>query len=419
MNIKRNHKYRETRTTTNHTISFKNAWFPIAIFGVFALFVIIWMIGAVTNRSVIEPLTNEPRESLINEPTDSVTISGDEPVFNNLDWTAYPIYSTISELTKAIEAARDECAARVAFSLAPPLDDKSLVSVFARFNGKFDYTYGKTAGTDVTRVLVSITYTPGKRVATAFRTGDTSPLTTRETELLNLAASILSAEFMNASPLVQERAIHDGLCAGARYYDKPANGTQETLPDYDNALGLMLDGRGNCMAYADAFEMMAAMAGFNVETVFGEALSSANVWTAHAWNNIELNGKWYAVDVTYDDLDSDPFICDYAYFNIGADEMSATHRLNDGMTPSESVSPFGAYSGAFVDAVEVVSMDELDDTLEASAASADATFIRTNGFIVEPDYVNNFIAGLRLPYGMLSINRVVGANQYWSITRFE
>jgi hypothetical protein len=61
---------------------------------------------------------------------------------------------------------------------------------------------------------------------------------------------------------------------------------------------------GDCTEFADLFTTLARSAGFPTRTVFGLAYSDADgpAFAFHAWNEIELDGRWRPVDPTWDQL---------------------------------------------------------------------------------------------------------------------
>ena len=86
-------------------------------------------------------------------------------------------------------------------------------------------------------------------------------------------------------------------------------------PRYISIVGALLDKKANCQGYSDAFYTLASMAGFTV--------SRMNVETPddlHVTNTISLNGRWYVVDVTFDDQD-DKGPLNYRLFNAGLDQI--------------------------------------------------------------------------------------------------
>lgn len=62
----------------------------------------------------------------------------------------------------------------------------------------------------------------------------------------------------------------------------------------------LTDRRCVCQGYALTYKMMCEMAGLNVVYVTGEGYSDGS-WGGHAWNQVRIDGKWYNVDVTWDD----------------------------------------------------------------------------------------------------------------------
>lgn len=100
------------------------------------------------------------------------------------------------------------------------------------------------------------------------------------------------------------RAINANLTAGASYdyaaYNaakrgKGYNGKYLTAQD---ATGVLLLGRGVCNSYARAFDAVAKAAGLESVVVTGDITSSGE---RHAWNKVKVDGRWKAVDVTWND----------------------------------------------------------------------------------------------------------------------
>lgn len=56
-----------------------------------------------------------------------------------------------------------------------------------------------------------------------------------------------------------------------------------------------------CEGYARAFQVLCDEAGIPCVLVDGNAVSSDGSGGPHMWNNVQLDGKWYAVDVTWND----------------------------------------------------------------------------------------------------------------------
>ena len=55
-----------------------------------------------------------------------------------------------------------------------------------------------------------------------------------------------------------------------------------------------------CDGYAKSFYFICRAAGLDVIMVHGDAISASGS-EAHSWNKVKINGKWYSIDVTWDD----------------------------------------------------------------------------------------------------------------------
>ncbi len=87
--------------------------------------------------------------------------------------------------------------------------------------------------------------------------------------------------------------IHDYICESVTY-DYINKG--KDVPEKQLVHSAMMLHRVVCGGYATFFYRLAKEAGFKVRIIVCEALN-------HAWNLIELDGKWYYVDCTRDDVD--------------------------------------------------------------------------------------------------------------------
>ncbi|MBQ8248542.1 MAG: hypothetical protein IJY93_01490 [Clostridia bacterium] len=166
---------------------------------------------------------------------------------------------------------------------------------------------------------VTVTEYPGDHIVDAHRKGDTSSLTYDERLTYNKALEMVEEARRNSNSMIElEIAIHDMLCESIVYDN--SNGTyvadKNKPPRHLTAVGALLDGRANCQGYTDAFYLLASLAGFEVGRQFVEDYE-----TTHMTNTIRLDGKWYIVDVTYDDVDindGNTIKC-YRLFNAGED----------------------------------------------------------------------------------------------------
>ena len=94
--------------------------------------------------------------------------------------------------------------------------------------------------------------------------------------------------------------------------------------------GALVEKRCVCEGYAKAFQYLMNEIGIENAIVIGTGTNSKNETESHAWNYVELNGNWYAVDVTWDD----PIITGggkltnkvrYEYFLKGSETIAKNH----------------------------------------------------------------------------------------------
>ncbi len=95
--------------------------------------------------------------------------------------------------------------------------------------------------------------------------------------------------------------------------------------------GALADNKAVCEGYARAFKYLMDASGIPCVLVSGTATNSQGEEENHAWNYVQINENWYAVDVTWDD----PIITGegelpqelrYKYFLKGEAEFKANHK---------------------------------------------------------------------------------------------
>lgn len=99
-----------------------------------------------------------------------------------------------------------------------------------------------------------------------------------------------------------------------------------------NLYGALINKVAVCEGYAEAFKYILDNIGISCVEICGDAQNSSGDIESHAWNDVLLNGKWYAIDVTWDD----PIIIGgtgiltnelrYSYFLKGSDTFYKSHQ---------------------------------------------------------------------------------------------
>jgi len=151
--------------------------------------------------------------------------------------------------------------------------------------------------------------------------------------LLNKVNSIINEVIKDGmSDLEKEKAIHDYLVLNCRYdYDNFLKGT---IPEESySAYGLLINGAGVCQAYAEATQILLSRAGIECMIVTGSA-NGVGGWGGHAWNIVKIDGKYYHLDVTWDDpVPDEKGRVLYWYFNLTDEQISNDHTWERSLYP--------------------------------------------------------------------------------------
>lgn len=109
-------------------------------------------------------------------------------------------------------------------------------------------------------------------------------------------------------------AVHDYLAATVKY-DNTFSGS-----NIYNMYGALVEHKAVCQGYASAYQYIMNLYGIPTGLV-----TSSNA--AHAWNAVRIGGKWYHVDVTWDDPigsgsgTSEPGYTDHNYFLVSTNTL--------------------------------------------------------------------------------------------------
>lgn len=91
-------------------------------------------------------------------------------------------------------------------------------------------------------------------------------------------------------------AIHDYICDNVEY---------ETEADSSDirrtAYGALVEGRAVCQGYSVSLYRLLLEAGIDNRIIFGNGISPVGIIGAHTWNIVKLYGKYYYMDITWDD----------------------------------------------------------------------------------------------------------------------
>lgn len=89
--------------------------------------------------------------------------------------------------------------------------------------------------------------------------------------------------------------VHDWLVEDLNYDQTLAK------PNIRNVYGAFINHEAVCEGYAEAFQMLMNEIGIPSVMVVGTGTNSNGQTESHAWNYVQLEGKWYGIDTTWDD----------------------------------------------------------------------------------------------------------------------
>jgi len=177
---------------------------------------------------------------------------------------------------------------------------------------EYSYTTSGLFGTTVTSVTLTINcdYIPYNNIAQI------------ESEYNALLKAVNSFPVNGSTDYEKVSSIHNGLCRTASY---STDLTDDTSPANSKVFfpssALLSPYSTVCDGYSKAFKMLCDKHNIPCIIVVGYAGD-----VGHAWNYVKLNGRWYAVDSTWDDLDGSPSICSDEYFLTGSGTYDTSGR---------------------------------------------------------------------------------------------
>ena len=113
-----------------------------------------------------------------------------------------------------------------------------------------------------------------------------------------------------STPLAKEKKAHDLVVGNTEY--EYANFDQ-------SCAGVFLEGKAVCAGYAESFALLCN--GVGIDTISVTSLE-------HEWNLVQMYGKWYNVDCTWDDNDEGSI--QYLFFNVSDAKIAeGAHVVED------------------------------------------------------------------------------------------
>ena len=130
---------------------------------------------------------------------------------------------------------------------------------------------------------------------------------------------VISDKTNNSMPIREKiKVIHDYIIDNTEYDKLKNNNKYDDTYKSQTAYGALVQGYATCNGYSDAMAIF-----LNKLNVINYKISNDE----HIWNLVYLDGKWYHLDLTWDDPISDTNINRDTYFLITTSELEG---LNDG-----------------------------------------------------------------------------------------
>lgn len=136
--------------------------------------------------------------------------------------------------------------------------------------------------------------------------------------------------------IIRAKKVHDWMI-DAMEYD-----ASETNVNKYNIYGAIHDKKAVCEGYARSFKYIMEKVGVPCVLVPGTAENSQGKIEAHAWNYVQIDDKWYAVDVTWDDpvITGGETITDnekYKFFLKGSEEFFKDHTQSGELSENSMI----------------------------------------------------------------------------------
>ena len=279
------------------------------------------------NKDEIEEPQTEKLEEEVKIETHHIPLSASKYYqFSTLTGKEKEIYGVISNCaSKALNIA-DISKLKVKYETA-----YTVLQKFIADNPQYFYisrSFIITSNADTGDILaIIISYTDGTVTDTfddslnLIKSADRKIISEKIEKFNKKIEEILSNIPSNFTELEKEKLIHDYIQKTVTYDYNAATTlypSSATLPHAYDIYGAAVNGKAVCEGYSKLFQYLCYCTGINSTQVTGIADGGA-----HMWNAVNIDGKWYQIDVTWDD-GSD--YLSYSYFNLTTSQISTDHK---------------------------------------------------------------------------------------------
>lgn len=159
---------------------------------------------------------------------------------------------------------------------------------------------------DYVKIAEEYEIKPTTNISDAYKSGDTSKLTDKEKETLDMAKDALKEMKIkdDMSDFEKEKAVYDWMTSSLQHDQGALTVIPATQEDCDNPYGVLKYHNAVCVGYATTFRMFMQMLDI-------ECMVEHNNEKYHSWDVVKIDGDWYITDI-YSDAGNG----NYAHFNM-------------------------------------------------------------------------------------------------------
>lgn len=121
------------------------------------------------------------------------------------------------------------------------------------------------------------------------------------------------------------RYVHDKLIEISQYHDY----TDEEIASFQSIVSIFDSGNTVCAGYTYGFKFIMDQLG--IKSIATRDINNEDKSKNHAWNMVELYGKWYNLDITWDNKIETEGSISYNYFLKKNDDFYTDHRMQKGI----------------------------------------------------------------------------------------
>ena len=155
-------------------------------------------------------------------------------------------------------------------------------------------------------------------ISDAYKSGDTSGLSDRDRETLDMAKAVLDECIQDGmSDYEKEKAVYEYLASKLTASTGILTVVNSGKGEYDNPHDVLKNHSAVCAGYATTFRLFLQMMGIECKVIHSAE-------RGHSWNLVRLDDGWYHTDCYMDSTDGGP--PSYLHFNMDDTMASIEHE---------------------------------------------------------------------------------------------